>query len=42
VGDDAVFLVGVDDDQVGDRAAVKVADEAVALVERLPGDAAVA
>ena len=38
VGDDAVFLVGVDDDEVGDRAAVEVADEAVALVERRLGD----
>ena len=41
MGDDAVLLVGVDDDLV-DRTAVEVADEALALVERLRGGAAVA
>ena len=33
--DDAVLLVGADDDQVRDRPAGEVADEAVALVDRL-------
>ncbi len=37
-----MFLVGIDDDQVGDRATVKVTHEAVALVERLLGGSAVA
>jgi len=42
VSDDALLLVGVNDDQVGDRAAVEVSDKAVALVERLLGCAAIA
>jgi hypothetical protein len=42
MGNDAVLLVVVDDDQVGDRAAVDVANEAVGLVEQPLGSAAVA
>lgn len=37
MGDDVVLLVGVDDEQVEDSAAVEVADEAVAPVKRLLG-----
>ena len=40
--DDAVLLVGADDDEVGDRPAGEVADEAVALVDGLRRGAAVA
>ena len=40
--DDAVLLVGVGDDQVGDRPPVEVADHAVALVDALARRAAVA